>query len=90
MQIIDESIVVVIQVWITSDFFQFGIGSDYFTENFQVQENKTKNKKYSSALSSVAFLGIKIRVWVRVQFGNSFRESIWVWVRFESELIETR
>ena len=37
-------------------------GSDYFTENFQVKENKTKMRIYSSALFSFAFLGIKVRV----------------------------
>ena len=38
------------------------LGSDYFTENFQVKENKNENGKYSSALFSFAFLGVKIKV----------------------------
>ena len=38
------------------------IGSDYFIENFQVKENKTKMEKYSSALFSFAFLRVEIRV----------------------------
>ena len=35
------------------------LGSDYFTENFQVEENKTKTEKYSSALFLFAFQGLR-------------------------------
>ena len=36
---------------------------------------------------SFVFLTIKIKVWDI--FEVSFKAKIWVWVRFESELIET-
>ena len=37
-------------------------GSDYFTENFRVKENKTKMKNIHLRFFPFAFLGVKIRV----------------------------
>ena len=45
------------------------IGNHYFTENFQGEENKTK-MRYSSALFSFDFLGVKIRF--KLGFGLGF------------------
>ena len=58
------------------------IESDYFTEHFYVMENKMEMRKYSSVHFSFTLLRIKIRVWVKVGFGVSYR----VRVCFGSEL----
>ena len=54
--------------------------SDYFTENFQVKENITKMRNTHACFLHLLFLGVKIKVlvgvWIRFQFGNSFRVSI--------------
>ena len=53
------------------------IGSDYFNKNFQVEENKTKMRNIHPRFF-ICFFRVKIRVWVRVRFGDSFRVSIFL------------
>ena len=49
------------------------VGSDYFTKNFQVKENKAKMRNIHPRFFYLLFWG-KVRAWVR--FGDSFRVSI--------------
>ena len=50
--------------------FEFFLGSDYFTENFQVKENKTKMRNIYPRFFHLLFWGL--RLGFRLGFGLGF------------------
>ena len=53
-----------------SDFLAINLGSDYFTENFQVKENKTKMRNIHPQFFHSLFYGLKLGF--RLEFGLGF------------------